>query len=140
MTTHPSTPTPLATALRLLLIFTLSGAATAADLNETTNNLCKKIKSCASAQLEQQDLPPAMLQMMAAMLDETCTNMIDPYANKAVNAGLEKKAISCIKSIETLSCNTLMQEGGAETKACKTLEKAANEAGIDTDIAVKNLR
>ena len=127
-------------ALLLLSALILPSIASATSLNEATDTLCRKIKSCATAQLEQQDLPPAMLQMMKAMFDETCASMISPYADKATNAGLEKKAIACIESVNTLSCSTLMQDSGGKTAECKTLEKAANQAGIDTNIDVSDIK
>ena len=139
MKTRPVT-THTIKALLLLSTLTLPGIAFATSLNEATDTLCRKIKSCASAQLEQQNLPPTMLQMMKAMFDETCASMISPYADKATNAGLEKKAIACIESVNTLSCSTLMQDSGGETAECKTLEAAANEAGIDTSIDLNDIK
>ncbi|PCJ35039.1 MAG: hypothetical protein COA75_11690 [Cellvibrionales bacterium] len=139
MKTRPVT-TPTVKALLLLFALTLPGITTATSLNEATDNLCRKIKSCATTQLAQQDLPPAMLQMMKAMFDETCASMISPYADKATDAGLEKKTIACIESINTLSCPALMQDSGGETAECKTLERAANQAGINTNIDINNIK
>ncbi len=124
----------------LLMLVTLPGIASATSLTEATNSLCTKIKSCATAQMKQQQLPPAMLQMMTAMLDETCASAISPYANKATNAGLEKKAVACIKSINSLSCSALMNTSEAETNECKSLERAANEAGINTNIEASDIK
>lgn len=123
-----------AIALPLVLLLALSGMTRANSFTEATNTLCSKIKSCTTAQLAQQQLPPAMMQMMTAMLDDTCTQTIAPYAKQATNAGLENAAIACIDSINTLSCDALLKSKGAETKECLTLENAANEAGIDTNI------
>ena len=127
-------PSTKAKALSLMLMLALPGIGAATSLNQATDTLCVKIKSCATLQLAQQDLPPAMLQMMTAMFDETCASTIAPYADKATNAGLEKKAIACIESINKLSCNTIMKRSGSETSECKTLETAARQAGINTDI------
>ena len=127
-------------ALPLLILLTLPGIATASSLTEATNTLCSKIKSCTTAQLKQQQLPPAMLQMMTAMLDESCAKTIAPYADKATNVGLEKKAVACIKSINSLSCNALMNTSEAETDECKMLEKAANEAGVNTNIQASDIK
>ncbi len=129
--------TPSFKSLALLFILTLPGVGVATSLNEATSTLCVKIKSCATAQLQQQELPPAMLQMMTALFDETCANTITPYADKATNAGLEKKAVACIESINRLSCDTIMNHSGSETDECKALEKAAQQAGINTDIDAK---
>jgi len=121
-------------ALPLLILFALPGIGGATSLNQATNKLCDKIQSCARAQMAQQDLPPAMEQMMTAMFEQSCTSIIAPYADQATNAGLEKKAVACINSINTLSCGTIMTATGSKTAECKTLESAAREAGIDTDI------
>ncbi|MBQ0719865.1 MAG: hypothetical protein KBT88_15330 [Gammaproteobacteria bacterium] len=127
-------------ALPLLLLFTLPNTALASSLTQATNTLCSKIKSCATAQMVQQQLPPVMLQMMTAMLDDTCSDIILPYANKATNAGLEKKSIACIESINTLSCSAVMKGAGGETSECKALERAANEAGINTNIEASGVK
>lgn len=140
--TMKSLPTSMLTIkdLPLLILLTLPGIATANSLTEATNTLCIKIKACATAQLSQQQLPPAMLQMMTAMLDESCAKTIAPYADKATDAGLEKKAVACIKSINALSCNALMNTSEAETDECKVLEKAANEAGVNTNIQPSDIK
>lgn len=127
-------------ALPLLMLLTLPGIATANSLTEATNTLCSKIKSCTTAQLKQQQLPPAMLQMMTAMLDESCAKTITPYAKKATNAGLEKKAVACISSINSLSCEALMNTSKAETDECKALEKAANAAGVNTNTQASDIK
>lgn len=143
MTANPSNNTPAIVpsikSLALILTLALPAVGAATSLNEATDTLCVKIKACATAQLKQQDLPPAMLQMMTAMFDETCTSTIAPYADKATNAGLEEKAIACIESINKLSCSTIINRAGSETGECKALEKAAQQAGIDTDIQAEDL-
>jgi len=135
-------PSNFLTSQALLLLFTLTlpGIASASSLTEATNTLCIKIKSCATAQMQQQQLPPAMLQMMTAMLDETCAKTIAPYADKATDAGLEKKVIACIESIHSHSCSALMQGSAGETRECKTLESAANAAGINTKIDAPDIK
>ncbi len=126
-------------ALPLFILFALPNIGNAASLNQATNKLCDKIKSCAREQIAQQDLPPAMQQMMTAMFEQSCTNIIAPYADQATNAGLEKKAVACISSINSLSCGVIMTATGSKTAECKTLESAAQQAGIDTDIQVEDL-
>ncbi len=118
--------------LSLLIFLTLPSITSANSLTKATNTLCSKIKSCTTAQLTQQQLPPAMMEMMTSILDKTCAQTIAPYAELATNAGLEKSAIACLHSLNTLSCDALMNTKEAETSECKALEKAANEAGIDT--------
>ena len=126
-------------ALSLLILLTLPSIGTATSLNQATDKLCDKIKSCATAQMSQQNLPPAMQQMMTVMFEQSCTSIIAPYADKATNAGLEKKAVACISSINSLSCGAIMTATGSKTAECSTLESAAHEAGIDTNIQAEDL-
>ena len=126
-------------ALPLFILLTLPSIGTATSLNQATDKLCDKIKSCARAQMAQQALPPAMQQMMTAMFEQSCTSIIAPYADQATNAGLEKKAVACIGSINSLSCGTIMTATGSKTAECETLESAARQAGIDTDIQAEDL-
>lgn len=125
--------------LPLFILLALPSIGAAISLNQATNTLCDKIKSCARAQMAQQDLPPAMQQMMATMFEQSCTSIIAPYADKATNAGLERKAIDCISSINNLSCGAIMTATGSKTAECSTLETAAQQAGIDTNIQVEDL-
>ena len=126
-------------ALPLFILFALPNIGHTTSLNQATNKLCEKIKSCAKAQMAQQNLPPAMEQMMTAMFEQSCTSIIAPYADQATNAGLEKKAVACISSINSLSCGVIMTATGSKTAECKTLESAARQAGIDTDIKAEDL-
>lgn len=126
-------------AFTILLVLALPSFAAATSLNQATNKLCDKIKSCAKSQMAQQNLPPAMQQMMADMFEQSCTSSIAPYAEKATNAGLEKKAVACISSINSLSCGTIMTATGSKTAECSTLESAARQAGIDTNIRAEDL-
>jgi hypothetical protein len=136
---HQTTRTLSLKALPLLIGFALPNTGGATSLNEATNTLCDKIKSCAMLEMAQQELPPGMEQMMTAMFEQSCTSIIAPYAGKATNAGLEKKAVDCINSINKLSCGVVMTASGSQTAACKALENAARQAGIDTNIQAEDL-
>lgn len=126
-------------ALSLLICVALPSIGNASNLNQATSKLCDKIKSCAMQEMAEQDLPPGMEQMMTAMFEQSCTSIIAPYAGKATNAGLEQKAVACINSINKLSCGTVMSATGSKTEECKSLESAARQAGIDTDIQAEDL-
>ena len=118
--------------LSTLTIFIAAGAQ-ARDLGDATNQLCEKIKTCGQQEIAKQDIPPEMRQMMEGMFSGMCQSMVAPYVVSAQHAGLEKKAIACIESIETKSCTDLMENNGAETEECKELEAAAEKAYPEGD-------
>ena len=111
----------------------LTAPGHARDLSEATQQLCEKIKTCGQQEIAKQDIPPEMRQMMEGMFSGMCQSMVAPYVVSAQHAGLEKKAIACIESIETKSCSDLMDNNGAETEECKELEAAAEKAYPEGD-------
>jgi len=114
----------------IAVLMTVSSLAHADKLTEMTGAVCEKIKTCGVAQLEQQGLPAETVQMMKAMFDGMCTSMVSPYINRTLDAGLEKKAVACLDSIQSMSCPDLMQGGADNSAECKEFEKAADEAGL----------
>ena len=115
----------------IFILSTFSYASNASDMSEASNTICQKVKTCGTAQLESQGLPPEMVVMMKSMFDGMCETMIAPYITQTTDAGLEKKAIACLDTINTMSCEDLMKGQGNETQECKEFEKAADEAGIE---------
>lgn len=116
-----------------LIIFILSisiNTSNARDISEASNVICEKVKTCGTAQLETQGLPPEMVVMMKAMFDGMCETMIAPYIIKTADAGLEEKAIACLDSISSMSCEHLMEGQGNETEECEEYKQAAEDAGI----------
>jgi len=108
-----------------------SGSAFA-DLNDSSAELCDKVKSCALAEVKAQGLPEGMVQMMVGMFEGMCATWVEPYAATVDKAGLEDKAIACIDSVVSESCAALMKAKGAfRTKECDEFEQAADEAGVD---------
>jgi len=119
--------------LTIIILGLFSHAVNASDMAEASSTICQKVKSCGTAQLESQGLPPEMVVMMKSMFDGMCETMIAPYIMKTTDAGLEKKAIACLDTINTMSCDDLMNGQGNETQECKEFKKAADEAGIETE-------
>ena len=103
------------------------------DIAESSQRICKKVKSCGITQLEDQGIQPEMVEMMKSMFDGMCTTMVAPYIQRANDAGLEKKGIACLDAIEAMSCDELMNGEAENNEACQELEKAADEAGISTE-------
>ena len=101
-----------------------------ADVQGSIDALCGKIKTCGTAEVASQDLPPEMKAMMMSVFDNMCESWVQPYAVAVGQAGLEDKAESCIKSIVSESCQDLMQNQGGETSECLEFTQAAEEAGV----------
>ena len=117
----------------LLFALLFAGLVQADDIADSSQRICAKVKTCGVAQLEAQGLQSEMVDMMKAMFDGMCQSMVAPYINRANDAGLEKKAMACLDTIEDMSCDQLMNGDGNQTEECKELEKAADEAGLNND-------
>ena len=110
-----------------------STAARAESVDEMTQNVCAKVKLCGTEEIKKQGLAPEMEQMMAMMFDSMCTSIVAPYVTQTKNAGLESLAKACMSSIESMNCDKLIDGGADNSQACVAFEKAAKQAGIDTD-------
>ncbi|MFT5612264.1 MAG: hypothetical protein ACI9WC_002773 [Arenicella sp.] len=108
-------------------------AAQAESVDQTTQKVCAKVKLCGTLEIEKQGLAPQMEQMMSLMFDSMCTSIVAPYVNQTKDAGLESMASACMSSIESMNCDKLIDGGADNSQACIAFEKAAKEAGIDTN-------
>ena len=108
-------------------------AAQAESVDEMTQKVCAKVKLCGTQEIEKQGLAPEMEQMMSMMFDSMCTSIVAPYVNQTKDAGLESIANACMSSIESMNCDKLIDGGADNLQACIAFEKAAKEAGIDTN-------
>ncbi|MFT7527695.1 MAG: hypothetical protein ACI9LY_002854 [Arenicella sp.] len=108
-------------------------AAQAESVDEMTQKVCVKIKLCGTEEIQKQGLAPEMEQMMSLMFDSMCTSVVAPYVNQTKDAGLESMANACMSSIESMNCDKLIDGGADNSQACIAFEKAAQEAGIDTN-------
>lgn len=116
--------------LAVVLLFSVA-AVSAKDLSEATSELCEKVKTCGYEQLAGQDVPPQVKATMEAMLDGMCESMIQPYVVATEEAGLEKMALACLESVNSQSCQELMEGDSPETPECKEFEAAAEKAYPD---------
>ena len=111
------------------LCFLSAQTVSADDIADAALGLCEKVKSCAMAQIEEEDLTPELRQMMQPMLENMCANMEDKV--EAVPAGhpLYAPAIACMRSMEALSCEAMQDPGHMETPECAAYEKLVRETG-----------
>ena len=118
----------------LLLAFGASGLANA-DLKDRSDEICKKVKSCAILELEKQGLPQSTIQQMAPLFENMCAPAVERYGLEiADKPGLEKKAEACIDTIVNASCEELTQSRGEyNTPACDEFKNASEAYGIDPE-------
>ncbi len=109
------------------LLLLLSFNASAAGLEAETKQFCEKIKTCAMAQIQGEEIPPEMEEMLVPMIDNLCKEMISSVDIAGGNKDLEADAAACMNSMSALSCDAIMS-GEAETKACVALEKKVEQA------------
>ena len=110
-----------------------STAAQAESVDEMTQNVCARVKLCGIEEIKKQGLAPDMEKMMHMMFDSMCTSIVAPYVTQTKDAGLESMANACMSSIESMNCDKLINGGADNSQACVAFEKAAKEAGIDTN-------
>ena len=103
--------------------------AHADDLTAASLDLCEKVKSCAVAQMGEQDLTPQMREMMQPMLDNMCANMQSRIGEVPTGHAMYAPALACMRSMEkTLTCAMMQDPEGMRTPECDAYEKLAQEA------------
>ncbi len=113
-----------------LAVFSLFAPALAGadDITSAAKDLCEKVRSCAMAQVAEEDLTPELRQMMDPMLDNMCANMQSKVQEVATGHPLYQPSIACMRSMEALSCEEMQDPASMQTSECETYEKLAREA------------
>lgn len=120
--------------LAVLFAFILfSSVAQAESVDQMTENVCAQVKLCSTEEISKQGLSAEMESMMHMMFDSMCTSIVTPYVVQTKDAGLESMANACMRSVESIPCDKIINQGGDASQACIDFEKAAKEAGIDTN-------
>lgn len=115
----------------LLCLVSLVPAAHADELADAAQKLCEKVKSCAMAQMEGQELTPETRQMMQPMLDSMCTQVRGRIGEVPTGHPLYQPAVACMQSMNSLTCESMQDSGDMVTPACEEYESLAREAGAD---------
>jgi hypothetical protein len=111
-----------------ILCGTLFSLTTLADdYTDASLALCEKVKSCAIAQMGEQEITPEVRQMMQPMLDNMCTSMLANLPEVAKDHATFKPAMACMSSLEALSCEEMQGQNGSATPACKEYEELAEK-------------
>jgi hypothetical protein len=103
--------------------------AGADELAEAGLTLCEKVKSCALAQVAEEDLTPQAREMMQPMLDSMCAQVQGAASNVPVGHPLYAPAVACLQSMNSLSCEMMQDTVQARTAACETFENLARQSG-----------
>lgn len=99
------------------------------DLTAASLDLCEKVKSCAMAQVAEQDLTPQMREMMQPMLDNMCANMQSRIGEVPTGHPLYAPAVACMRSMEEImTCAMMQNSGNMTTPECEAYQKLAQEA------------
>ena len=104
-------------------------AVHADELGDAAEALCEKVKSCALAQMEGQNIPAETRQMMQPMLDNMCAQVRGRIGEVPTGHPLYKPAVACMESMNSLTCEDMQDSGDMATPECEEYEKLAREAG-----------
>jgi len=113
------------------LLVTAVLPARAGDLEQTSVALCEKVKACALAQMNEEDLTPETRQMMQPMLDNMCANIRDQISQVPTAHPHYAPALACMQSMEALGCDDMMSEERMHTPECEQYRQLAQESGAD---------
>lgn len=110
-----------------IMIALFSTGSIADDMQGSLGLLCKKIQQCALAQAgatENKDMQALLRPMLSAM----CRQMEQSYTVALEEQPhLKTDALTCVQSLESLSCGDLLNQQGNQykTKACEAFRSKA---------------
>lgn len=116
----------------LLCVVTAAPAALADELGDAAQGLCEKVKSCAIAQMEGQEITPEIRQMMQPMLDSMCAQVRGRVGEVPAGHPMYKPAVACMESMNSLSCDRMQDAAQVITPECEEYEKLARESDANT--------
>ena len=108
------------------LIFALAALPAGAETyEEATLALCEKVKHCAMAQMQDQEMSAEQEQMMAGMMQNMCAGIQQNYSAPA-HSPHYGKATQCMRSMADLSCDEFDQMSDENpTPECAAFQEAA---------------
>ena len=117
----------------ITMLVTISIPVAHADLKEDVKALCDKIQTCVLDQVETQELPPQVRDLLVnGIFEQQCSLALQKYETNIADSGLEDEAQSCVGSLLNQDCEAIMASAkGNQTEECRSFEKAADEANVD---------
>ena len=122
---------PRPAAYLTVLLATTVLSVRAEDLAQSSEALCEKVKACALAQMNEEDLTPETRQMMQPMLDNMCANLSNQISQVPPTHPHYAPALACMRSMENLGCEDMMSEERLHTPECEQYRQLAQESGAD---------
>ncbi|MEP1471898.1 MAG: hypothetical protein ABJK20_10200 [Halieaceae bacterium] len=114
--------------IAMVLLLAPLSPAVGDDIGDAALALCEKVKACSMAQIDQEDLTPELRQMMEPMLENMCTNMQARVQEVPVGHELYQPSVACMRSMEALSCEAMMDSEQFATPECKDYEQKVRDA------------
>lgn len=115
------------TKLAVLLTLLISQTAYGDAINDASQRLCDKMKTCIYQQMDvEENVTPQMKQMVENMVVGMCTNMMDTSSILG-KQDLVEPAVACLDSMSQKSCSEL--ENNTETPECVEFEKLTGQYG-----------
>lgn len=108
-------------ALALLFLPTMLHATISPALMTELDKMCGKMKVCVSEMFGEQAQNEQMKAMVTGIADQACKQTKIEMRDIPDDPAIQKAAVTCIRSVNTLACNQLTES--LETKECKQLEK-----------------
>jgi hypothetical protein len=109
-----------------ILVLSAAQSVAADEMTEAAQNLCEKAKSCAMAQVAEEDLTPELRQMMQPMWDSMCANMQSKVGKVPPGHPLSSSALACMRSMQKLTCEGMLGQQES-TPECQAHEKLVAE-------------
>ncbi|MEZ8028934.1 hypothetical protein [Enterovibrio norvegicus] len=107
--------------LAVLFVPAVSHATISPALMTELDNMCGKMKVCVSEMFGEQAQNEQMKAMVNGIADQACEQTKIEMRDIPDDPAIQKAAIACMRSVNTLSCNQLTED--FETPECKQLEK-----------------
>ncbi|MGB1140000.1 MAG: hypothetical protein ACPG1A_03810 [Halioglobus sp.] len=113
----------------LSLGLVLAAPLAADEFTDVAMGLCEKVKSCAMKQIATEELTPEVRQMMEPMLENMCANMQANIGEVPTGHELYEPALSCMRSMEQLSCERMQDPDSMRTPECDKYQDLVKKHG-----------
>ena len=99
------------------------------EMTAAAEMFCEKVKVCAMAQMAEEDMTPEVRGMMEPILNNMCSNIQSRVLGEVPEGSpLYGPAISCMRSMESLTCAQIQDFASSETAECKSFREKAEAA------------
>lgn len=109
----------------VLALFVCAGAVQAGSLEDSYELMCEKMQSCAVKSIAATELPPEMRAMVLQSLEGACVGIQQQFSAITKAHPLYESASVCLKSMASLSCEEIENQGERSTPECARYEKMA---------------